>query len=45
MKRQRLAVGEHAPDLTLLDQNGQSVTLSERWRSGPLFLNFLRHFG
>jgi peroxiredoxin len=45
MSKQRLVIGSHAPDLTLVDKDGQSVRFSEVWNKGPVFLNFLRHFG
>jgi peroxiredoxin len=41
----RLGVGDVAPDITVLDASGQSVSLAEVWRRGPLVLTFLRHFG
>jgi peroxiredoxin len=37
-----LAVGEHAPDFTLLDALGESVTLSELLANGPVVLTFYR---
>jgi peroxiredoxin len=40
-----IAVGERAPDVTVLDANGQAITLSQAWSSGPVLLTFLRHFG
>jgi hypothetical protein len=33
-------VGEHAPDGTLTDLDGQSVTLSDLWRQSHLMLEF-----
>ena len=35
-----VAVGEPAPDFTLRDQDGRTVTLSEVWSRGPLVLYF-----
>ena len=40
-----LAVGDLAPDLSLLDPDERPVTLSSLWRRGPLAVLFLRHFG
>ncbi len=45
MNNKRLVVGAQAPDLTLTHQHGQQVRFSELWRKGPVFFNFLRHFG
>lgn len=41
----RLAIGDTAPDVAVLDVHGQNVALSEMWRRGPVVLTFLRHFG
>lgn len=41
----RLKVGEAAPDLTLVNGNGQETHLSQIWSQGPTLLTFLRHFG
>ncbi len=40
-----LEVGQTAPDLTLPDDQGQSVQLSDLWAKQPLVLLFVRHFG
>jgi peroxiredoxin len=40
-----LAVGDLAPDLTLLDADERPLTLSSLWKRQPLALIFLRHFG
>ncbi len=40
-----LNVGDPAPDLTLPDDQGQPVRLSDRWRHGPISLVFVRHSG
>jgi hypothetical protein len=45
MNKNRLVIGAHAPDLTLLDWQGKTVHFSELWQKAPIFLNFLRHFG
>jgi peroxiredoxin len=41
----RLKVGQAAPDITLLDTQGQPISLTGFWPSGPTMLEFLRHFG
>lgn len=38
-------IGDRAPDVTVLNMQGQPVALSESWREGPVLLTFLRHFG
>lgn len=38
-------VGDPAPDLELLDQDGQSVSLSSFWGDQPALVIFWRHFG
>jgi hypothetical protein len=42
-----LQAGQAAPDQTLLDATGASVTLSDFWEAAPkaLALVFVRHFG
>ena len=41
----RLQIGDIAPDVTLPDQSGKQIRLSDRWIERPLVLEFLRHFG
>lgn len=41
----RLQEGDLAPDMTLVDAQGQEVTLSSHWAQGPVLMVFLRHFG
>jgi hypothetical protein len=41
----RVAVGEHAPDVTFGRSSGGDVALSQLWSRGPLLVAFLRHFG
>jgi cytochrome oxidase Cu insertion factor (SCO1/SenC/PrrC family) len=38
-------VGEAAPDVTLLDENGQQVRLASLWQQKPTLLTFIRHYG
>ena len=40
-----LRAGEPAPDLLLVNVQGQLVALSSLWPERPLLLTFLRHFG
>lgn len=37
--------GEVAPDVTLTDDTGATVQLSEFWSRRPTVLLFVRHFG
>jgi hypothetical protein len=30
---------------TVLDENGDTVSLQELWKQGPIVLVFVRHFG
>jgi peroxiredoxin len=39
------AVGQHAPDFTLVDQHAREFHLSEATDAGPVVLVFLRGFG
>ncbi|TMK77122.1 MAG: AhpC/TSA family protein [Actinobacteria bacterium] len=39
------AVGDPAPEATLLDRTGASVALSSTWQGHPAVLVFLRYFG
>jgi len=43
--RGRIAVGDAAPDVEVLDASGRNVSLADVWRRGPIVLTFLRHFG
>ena len=40
-----LLPGDIAPDLSLNDDQGQMVRLSDLWHERPLVLLFVRHFG
>ncbi|MBI2061113.1 MAG: redoxin domain-containing protein [Nitrospirae bacterium] len=37
--------GDKAPDLELVDTDGQLVQLSTLWKNNPLVLVFTRHLG
>lgn len=39
MPRQ-IAIGEHLPDMSLPNQNGETVKLSDLWKEGPMVLYF-----
>ncbi len=43
--KKRLNFNQAAPDMTLLDVQGQPVKLSSLWAKRPLLLAFTRHFG
>lgn len=38
-------VGDHAPNVAVLDVSGQPFELQQLWQTGPVMLSFLRHFG
>jgi peroxiredoxin len=44
-RKNLLKFNDPAPDLEVLDSDGQSMRLSSFWQSGPLVLAFTRHFG
>ena len=39
------AVGDRAPDPTVLDPGGNEVALSSYWHGQPVVLALLRHYG
>jgi peroxiredoxin len=41
----RLTIGDPAPNILLLDANGQTVAMKDQWSNGPTLVTFLRHFG
>lgn len=41
----RLAVGDAAPDVSLVDHDGQTIAMTSLWQSRPRVLLFVRHFG
>lgn len=41
----RLKVGDNAPQVMVLDRQGQPYAVNDLWRSGPVLLSFLRHYG
>ena len=42
---EHLSQGNFAPDLSLVDDQGRTIRLSDLWRECPLVLLFVRHFG
>ena len=43
--KNRLKVGETAPDLQVVNADGDTIDLSSVWADKPIVLTFLRHFG
>jgi len=43
--KSRLKVGETAPDLQVVNADGETINLSSVWADKPIVLTFLRHFG
>jgi peroxiredoxin len=41
----RLQVGDAAPDIALVDVQGESVNLSTKYQGKLTLVSFLRHFG
>ncbi len=41
----KLRPGDAAPDVTLLNADGDEVDLKDLWANGPTLLTLLRHFG
>ena len=42
---ERLAVGDNAPALTLINSAGEAIALADIWANGTTVITFLRHFG
>jgi peroxiredoxin len=38
-------VGDRAPDVEVLDDQGRRVRVSAMWAQGPAVVAFLRHYG
>ncbi len=43
--KNKLKVGEAAPDLQVVNADGETINLSSVWNDKPAVLTFLRHFG
>jgi peroxiredoxin len=41
----RLAVGDTAPEVRLVDHDGKTIAMTSLWKSRPRVLLFVRHFG
>jgi peroxiredoxin len=43
--KSKLKVSEAAPDLQVVNADGETINLSSVWANKPIVLTFLRHFG
>ena len=43
--KNKLKAGQGAPDLPVVNADGEAINLSAVWRDKPVVLTFLRHFG
>lgn len=41
----RVAINQLAPDLEVINSDGETLNLSSVWQDKPVVLTFLRHFG
>jgi peroxiredoxin len=41
----KLKVGDKAPNIQVMDADGNTIALSALWSDKPVVLSFLRHFG
>ena len=41
----KLKVGDAAPNIQVMDADGNTIELSTLWANKPVILAFLRHFG
>jgi peroxiredoxin len=41
----KLKTGELAPDIQVVNADGETISLSSIWADKPVVLTFLRHFG
>jgi peroxiredoxin len=41
----RVAINQLAPDLEVINSDGETINLSSVWQAKPVVLTFLRHFG
>ena len=44
-KQFKLKTGEAAPNLQVVNADGETINLSSIWADKPVVLTFLRHFG
>jgi peroxiredoxin len=45
MTEHRLKTGDFAPNLNVVNADGETIELSSLWSDKPVVLSFLRHFG
>jgi peroxiredoxin len=41
----KLKINESAPDIQVVNADGETINLSSIWADKPVVLTFLRHFG
>jgi peroxiredoxin len=41
----RITINQPAPDLEVINSEGETINLSTVWQDQPVVLTFLRHFG
>jgi peroxiredoxin len=41
----KLKIGDMAPDIQVVNADGETIDLSSIWADKPVVLTFLRHFG
>ena len=44
-KHTKLKMNETAPDIQVVNADGETINLSSIWADKPVVLTFLRHFG
>ncbi len=44
-KERTLQIGDFAPDIQVINADGETIELSSLWTDKPVVLAFLRHFG
>ena len=44
-KQRRLQSGDFAPNVQVVNADGETIELSSLWSDKPVVLSFLRHFG
>jgi len=44
-KQNKLTVNEAAPDIQVVNADGEPIRLASIWATKPVVLTFLRHFG
>jgi peroxiredoxin len=41
----KLKIGDKAPNIQVVNADGETIELSSLWADKPVVLSFLRHFG